>query len=408
MTLLSSFIVAFSSLRANALRSFLAMLGVIIGVAAVVTMVAISTGAQKQVEDQISSLGTNVLMLRPGSRSRGGRSGGAATSFSEKDINALLQAVPDIEAAAGEISTRTQIVAGNKNWAGSIEGVTNDYFLVREWTIGEGRDFIASELRGGKVAILGSMTAKELFGESDAIGERIRIKSVPFTIIGVMKEKGGSGWGGRSTDDIIFVPLKTARMRLMGRDDVVRDYVRAIDVKARDGSDVTYVEEQINTVMRGIREIAPGAADDFRIFNMAEFLQTRNATTSTFTTLLAGTAAVALIVGGIGIMNIMLVSVTERTREIGLRMAIGARQRDIMVQFLIEAVALTIVGGIIGIMVGAAGTTVAADLGQWNPTINLDIVLLALGFSTFVGVFFGFWPAWKASKLNPIDALRFD
>ncbi|WND04087.1 ABC transporter permease [Temperatibacter marinus] len=406
MTFFSSLLVALDSLRTNAMRSFLAMLGVIIGVASVVVMVSISNGAQRAVEAQIEQLGSNVLMVRPGNRNTRGRAGGSAVSFSDKDVPDLKERVPGIISASGQLRTSGQIIAGNTNWAASIYGVTNEYFEVRGWTIAEGTSFSGQDLRG-KVAILGSETAQQLFGESNPIGQRVRVKKIPFTIIGVMEAKGQTSWG-RSNDDVVFVPIATARSRLMGRSDIVTNYVREIDVKAYPDEDMKEIENQIMDFFRERRNIAPGAQDNFRIFNMAEFMRARNETQATFTYLLAGTASIALLVGGIGIMNIMLVSVTERTREIGLRMAIGARERDILSQFLIEAITLTFVGGIFGIGLGAVGTEFVGDLGNWDVQMDMNIVIISIMFSTIVGIVFGLYPAYKASKLNPIDALRFD
>ena len=402
--------VAISALRVNALRSFLAMLGVIIGVASVIVMVSVATGAGQAIEARIKALGTNVLVVMPGSYTSGGRRSGEGTALalSEDDLAAIRATVPGVAAAAGMVSGSAPVVVGNANWTTSVNGVNEDFLEVRDWPVAEGRSFTEAELRAGaKVAILGATTARELFGSAPVIGEQIRIKNVPFIVVGVLSTKGQSGWG-TDQDDTALVPLATARRRLFGAEQTVPDNLRQIMVEIASTEGMSDAQEEIETLLRERRHVRTGSPDDFQVRNMAEFIRARSEAQSILGLLLGATAAISLIVGGIGIMNIMLVSVTERTREIGLRMAVGARRRDILSQFLIEAVTLCVLGGLIGLTIGG-GTALAMSIwGNWPISLSPSLVLIALCSAGLVGVFFGYYPARRASLMNPIDALRYE
>ena len=403
--------VALIALRLNAMRSFLTMLGIIIGIAAVIVMVSVSQGAQKQVLDFIDSLGTNMLMVRPGASMHGGRysEAGTETPFSERDIKALKERFSFIEGASGSIDAVAPVIVGGLNWQTLVNGVHRDYLHVRNWVVKEGRNFTDQEVRAGaKVAILGSTVVDNLFGTASPLGARIRIKNVPFTVIGTLEKKGQSTWG-RDQDDLILVPISTARLRIAGRKSpVISDEVGTVMLKIADYENIDEAQEELKDYLRERRGIRIGEEDDFTVRNLAEFIRARTETLNTLGLLLASTAAIALIVGGIGIMNIMLVSVTERTREIGLRLAVGARQRDILRQFLVEAVTLCIVGSLFGVAIGIGMTGVIARIGQWPIDISTLTILMAIGAAAIVGVFFGYYPARKASRMNPIDALRYE
>ncbi|ALG66600.1 ABC transporter permease [Beggiatoa leptomitoformis] len=403
--------VAFLALRLNALRSILAMLGIIIGVASVIIMVSISTGAKREVEKRIQELGSNLLMVMPSSLDMGGgRQSGAGTGrpFSESDVVAIREQIPDVIAASGTVRGSAAIIAMGLNWTTTVYGVNEEYLAVRGWSIVDGRNFIASEIRSGaKVALLGHTVIENLFGDASPVGSVIRIKNTPFQVIGVLGEKGQSSMG-RDNDDVIFVPTATARNRLFGGNNVVRDYVQDMALQVSDNAVVSEVQRDVEDLLRVRRGVKTGEKDSFSVRNLAEFIQARSATQNTLSLLLASTAAISLIVGGIGIMNIMLVSVTERTREIGLRIALGARRKDIRNQFLVESITLCVVGGLIGLSIGAAGSFAVAQMGQFPISIDPMISLSALGSAAFVGVFFGFFPAQRAARMNPIDALRYE
>lgn len=403
--------IALIALKLNALRSFLTMLGIIIGIASVIVMVSVSSGSKAEIEAAIDQLGSNMLSIRPGARMSGGRHGGSgsAAPFTEKDIKRLKDKFAFLEGVSGSINTSAPAIYGNKNWTTSITGIHTDYIDVRQWVIEEGRNFTDREIRsGGKVALLGQDVIENLFDGSPPLGARIRIKNVPFTVIGTLKAKGESSWG-RSQDDIIFIPISTARMRVSGRSArSVPDIVGNIYLTVNLDRSIQIAEEELAEFIRELRKIAPGAQDDFSVRNFSEFIRARNETSSTLGLLLAATAAIALLVGGIGIMNIMLVSVTERTREIGLRLAIGARRNDILMQFLVEAVTLCLIGSFFGVAIGVGTGELIRHTIEIPVLLNIPIIFIAISSATFVGIFFGFYPAKKASRMNPIDALRYE
>jgi len=401
---------AFSSLRANVLRTVLTTLGIVIGVASVIAMVSVGAGAEQKVQSVIQSLGANILIILNGSSTAGGVRGGSGSrlTLTEDDAKALEREIPAIAIAAPSVRGTGQLIFGNSNWFTTIYGASKGYLAAREWVVAEGREFTPTDERAAaKVAIVGQSIVNNVFNGNSPIGQAIRIKRVPFKIIGVMAEKGQTPFGS-DQDDAVFVPLSTAKKRLLGGPRLRGKYVGAITLKAASGDLIGEAEDQARDVLRRLHGIQPGQRDDFSIRNIASILKARADSQRTMTVLLAAVALVSLIVGGIGIMNIMLVSVTERTREIGLRMAVGARGRDIMVQFVIEAVALSLFGGMIGIVLGVAGSILAADVAGWPLIFSPWSVVLALVFSAAVGIFFGYYPALKASRLDPIEALRHD
>ena len=411
MMLWASFEIAWGALRANKLRSFLTMLGIIIGVASVIAMAAIGAGAQTQVAKQIRSLGANVLMVEPGAARDGGlrKESGSAHTLTEADAIAIGAEIPQVQAAAPSIRAAFQVVREARNWNTTVNGTTGDYFAIRDWPLSAGRIFSgAEEERGGKIAVLGAAVARQLFGEENPVGGHLRIASVPFEVIGVLAEKGASGFG-QNQDDVVFVPISTARLRLIGTSgEVTRDAVAYILVKATSDEAMRPATAEIEALLRQRHRLGSGAESDFQIENPAATMAARRASTTTIAWLLAAIASVSLVVGGISIMNIMLVSVTERTREIGLRMALGARRRDIRNQFLTEAVTLCAVGGAIGLLLGTAAACTAARLAGWPIFISPDLAVFAVAFAAGIGVFFGYYPARKAARLEPIEALRLE
>src|SRR5262245_32039996 len=407
MTWLASMRIALRALRVNKLRSTLTMLGIIIGVAAVITMIAVGAGAQARVEEQIKSLGSNLILLLPGSVTSGGaRMGsGSRNTLTEDDAYAIQRDVANVQAAP-QLRGTGQVVAGNNNWSTVFYGITPEYFEVRNWVIAAGKGFEPADLTGSaKVALLGETVVRNLFGDVDPIGQVIRIRKVPFVVIGTLERKGQSLLG-QDQDDVILMPISSARNRVLGGSLARQRTVAPIFIKVREGADMAEAESQIRTLLRQRHRLQPGQEDDFTLRNLSEVLGAQEASTRIMTLLLAAVASVSLLVGGIGIMNIMLVSVTERTREIGLRMAVGARARDILAQFLVEAVTLALIGGLLGIVLGIAGSFGIAHLAEWRVELRPESVLLAVTFAAAVGVFFGFYPARKASRLLPIEARR--
>ena len=402
--------IAVRALRVNKLRSALTMLGIVIGVGAVITMVAVGAGAQARVAEQIQSLGSNMIVVLSGSvTSSGVRLGsGSQLTITEDDAWAIQREVPLVEAAAPTVRGGAQIVYGNLNWATSIQGVTPEYFVARDWPIAAGKAFSQEDVDGAtKVALLGDTVALNLFGDTDPVGDVIRIKNVPFTVIGILDRKGQSTWG-QDQDDTILIPLSTAKKKVVGASQANARAVGAISVKVREGRMMPAAEQEIRGLLRQRHRLQPYQDDDFWIRNLSEILESQEASSRVLTMLLAAIASVSLVVGGIGIMNIMLVSVTERTREIGLRMAVGARRKDILMQFLVEAVTLSLIGGAVGIAFGLAGTYAIAYFAGWRTLVDPRAIVVAFGFAAAVGIFFGFYPARKAAGLDPIEALRYE
>ena len=389
-------------IRRNVLRSSLTILGIVIGVAAVITLVTLGKGATAQVTEQIASLGSNLLQIRPGQGFHGpGGASSSAVPFRNDDAEAIAREVYGVRAVAPVSSRPTQAIYGNLNWATTVTGSTNGYLTTRDWTLQSGRVFTDSEQRAGSaVCILGATVKKELFGNQDPLGASIRLEKLACQVIGVLAPKGQSSFGS-DQDDFILIPLRTLQRRIAGNNDV-----SAIYISARDRATIDKTKEDITKLLRERRHIPAGEADDFNVRDMQEIMTTLTGTTRILTTLLAAVAAVSLLVGGIGIMNIMLVSVTERTREIGIRLAIGALGSEVLLQFLVEAVVLSTFGGVVGIILGLSAAALAAHALQMPFVLNLQIVLIAFLFSAAVGVIFGYFPARKAARLDPIEALR--
>ncbi|TCR61888.1 ABC transporter permease [Bosea sp. BK604] len=399
---------ALSAIGANALRSALTMLGIIIGVAAVIAMVAIGSGARERVTGQIKSLGANLAIIQSGNVTQGGvRLGaGASSTLTDEDARAVVNEVENVLAAAPVITTRAQAVYGGTNWSTQITATDLDFFTAREWDVGEGRLFEPEELRRGEiVAIIGQTVARNLFGEQNPLDQQFRIRNVPFKVIGVMAPKGQSALG-QDQDDVIFVPLDTGRRRIVGRNYARDRSVQTIMVKFASEEAINPGIEQVNALLRQRHRLAEDQEDDFIVRNLTEIANTATAAANTLSWLLAAVAGVSLLVGGIGIMNIMLVSVTERTREIGLRLAVGARQRDVLAQFLIEATTLATIGGAVGIALGIGAALTIARIAGWPSVVSIETILIAVGVSGMIGVFFGFYPARQAARLDPIEALR--
>jgi len=407
----SAISVALTALRVNALRSALAALGVIIGVSAAVVMVSVSQGAAFALEQQISNFGANLLTIRPGSSFFGGRRGGAgsATPLTDGDLRAIRDEVAGIAAITGEVRSGTTVVSGGTNWASTIYGVNAAYFEARGWEIDTGRSFAPEEVQAGaRIALVGQTIINELFDGADPVGLTFRAGSTTFQVIGTVRAKGETSWG-QDQDDVIFAPLNTVRQRLGGGSSAtVRDPVQVIYADVAAGENIERVAADIEDLLRIRRDVQPGADDDFLVASIAEFIRARNETESQLGLLLAVTSAVILIVGGINIMTVMLVSVTERTREIGLRLALGAKRAEIRNQFLVESCVLCLVGGGIGLALGFGGAMWIESLGQFPITIDPLIPAVALGTAAMVGIFFGLYPAHRASRLDPIEALRFE
>ena len=408
MTLLDAILSALDALRLHKLRSALTMLGIIIGVGAVIAMVAVGGGAREMVVAQIRSLGANLLVVIPGNITQGGvRLGtGQASTLTEDDSIAIAKEISTVQVTAPFMRGGAQIVASGQNWATTVYGVDPGWFEAREWEVESGRLFEPEEIqRGLQVALIGETVAKNLFAGIDPLRQIIRVRNVPFTVVGVMAKKGQSSFG-QDQDDVVLVPLSAARQRVLGRNLANARAVGAIYVKVRDGESLQIAEEEVKALLRQRHRLQPHQDDDFSIRNLAEISATREASARTLALLLAAVAGVSLAVGGIGIMNIMLVSVTERTREIGLRIAVGARPRDIRRQFLFEAASLSGIGGAIGVASGVAAAYFIAKAAGWPLLVETNSIVLAVAFSGLVGVFFGWYPAQRASRLDPIDALR--
>jgi putative ABC transport system permease protein len=400
---------AAGAIAAHPSRSALTSLGVVIGVAAVIMMTSIGLGAQQRVTSAIGGLGSNLLIVSPGAaRGVGGGfvSQGAGTTLSINDGDAeAIGKLEGVAAVAPDVRGAAQLVADGTNWSSRIEGVTPDYLVARDLTLASGRMFDDREARQGrKVVIIGQTVATQLFGSDDPVGKRLRVGSVPFEIIGVLASKGQSGFG-QDQDDIVLGPLQAVRSRVVGRR-VKGDNVQTIYVKAAAADQLDRVQEDVTNLLRERHRIREGADDDFNVQNMASIMQAMQSSVATFTVLLAAVAGVSLLVGGVGIMNIMLVAVTERTREIGLRMAVGARRSDVLYQFALESITLSLAGGLIGLALGVLGALLMAKLGQWPIAIAPWAAPVSLGFSMLVGLIFGAYPAWRASRLDPIEALR--
>ena len=398
--------ISLRSLRVNKMRSALTMLGIIIGVAAVITMLAVGRGASNKISEQISAVGSNLIIVLPGSTTTGGiRLGsGAIQNLNRADADAIKSECSAVSTTAPILNGGAQIVYGNQNWATVVYGTDESMVEIRDWTLAIGRNFYEQEIRSAaKVCILGQTVVDNLFGNNDPIQQIIRIKKVPFTVIGVLDSKGQSMMG-QDQDDIIYVPVTTAQRNLFGR--TFPGTVRSIMVKAKSTEELDRAEAQIKELLRQRHRIGPTQEDDFTVRNLTQMMQMAEQSSKVMALLLAAIASVSLLVGGIGIMNIMLVSVTERTREIGIRMAVGARSWDIRTQFIIEALILSLIGGLVGVLLGILSAELLSFFAGWTILISTYSIVLSFGFSGLVGIFFGFYPAYKASLMNPIDALR--
>ena len=401
--------VAWGSIRVNAMRSFLTILGIMIGVASVITMMTVTAGAQHEIDQQMEEMGSNLMSVYAGSWRRGGVSSAAGSTarITVKDARAIKENIPEVVAVAGVTRGYAQIVFGNQNWNSAVYGIDEDFMIARNWGITEGRMIEPSEMsRGARVALMGVTTATELFGEGQVIGQTVRVENIPFTIIGLLASKGmAPGSSSFDLDSVLLVPFKAAKSRLLGRRGVGGDAVDQMYLTVGRTEDMEYVEEEIINLLNTRHRMDP-EREVFSVSNMSEWIETRLEQQNTFNSLLSVIAAVSLIVGGIGIMNIMLVSVTERTREIGLRMAVGARNSDIMRQFLVEAIALCIAGGILGIIGAVVASSVTAYTAGWPIYFQWWVLMLAVAFSGVIGIFFGFYPARSAANKDPIEALR--
>ena len=400
--------VAFRALARNKMRSFLTALGIIIGVGAVIAMVSIGEGAKRGIESRFAAMGTNLLFVSPGSQNARGVHGGwgSVQTLKEEDAAAIGQECPAVMYISPSVSARAQTVYGNKNWNTSISGTGDRYPEVRNWDVEFGSYFDENQVKAAaKVCVLGADVKTNLFEDEDPVGKVIRVKKIPFKVLGVLKKRGESGGFG-SRDDMIAIPYTTAMRRLQGI-----DYIQSVDVRAVSASQMAEAQAQIEELLRVRHRIAPGAEDDFTVRNMSEIAESAAEATQMMTVLLGSIAGISLLVGGIGIMNIMLVSVTERIREIGLRMAVGAREKDILLQFLTEAIVLSLMGGLIGIGFGVGASKLIKKIkmfASFNTVVSIESVLMAFLFAATIGIFFGFYPARKASRLDPIEALRYE
>jgi putative ABC transport system permease protein len=408
--LIASIRIALRALKVNRTRSALTMLGIIIGVAAVIAMVGVGAGATTRIQDQIQSIGANLIMVLPGSISSNGvRLGsGMMATLTEDDAKAIAKECPSVAAVAPTVRGTVQIVNGNNNWATSAQGVTPDYMTIRDYTMMSGEFFTTQDVDGAaKVAVLGETVAQNLFGDGDPTGQVVIIKNVPFIVSGVITPKGQSP-SGQDQDDVILLPISTAKQKVLGANKANAKAVSSLMVQSSGPQTMDQAQQELTALLRERHRIQPGEDDDFSVRNLAEVFAAQETSAQVMSILLGAIASVSLIVGGIGIMNIMLVSVTERTREIGLRQAVGAKTRDILSQFLVEAVTLSLLGGIIGIIVGLTASLLISHFAQWSTQVSLMSILMAFVFSALVGVFFGYYPARKAAYMDPIDALRYE
>ena len=396
------------SLKINKMRSILTSLGIIIGVSAVIIMLAVGSGASKKIAKDMESMGSNLLMIRSASAKSGGVRMGSGTrpTLTMKDAEAIEAKCRGILALAPYSSEEKQLTYGNQNWSTSVGGTTMPYFMIRNYEIESGRGFLPEDNKNStKVTIIGQTVSTELFGDVDPIGKTVRIGNVPFKVVGLLKKKGSSGMG-QDQDDMVFIPITTAQRKVFGTN--FPGTVNMIAVKAQNDEVINIAQEDITELLHHRHNIGKNQENDFEIRNLAEMQETIKSATKTMSLLLGAIASVSLIVGGIGIMNIMLVSVTERTKEIGIRMAIGAKASDIRIQFLIESFLLSMIGGLIGVFIGVSGALLMQKFGGMNVAITLESILLSMGFSAAIGIGFGYYPAYKASLLNPIDALRYE
>ena len=402
------FSIALRAIKANKMRSILTCLGLIIGVAAVIVMLSVGNGAQISIQNEMKSMGANIVIIRSGvAKSSGARGGhGSQPTMKKADGDAIEEKIESIKLAAPVLEETAQIVYGNANWSTGVTGTDNRFFEIKEWPLAYGRKFSETDTKNAsKVAILGQTVVNELFGDVDPLGKTIRIKGIPFQIIGVLKKRGQSGHG-QDQDDVIYIPISTAQKKVMGI--TFPDQVRMIMLQAVDAESTYTSQEEIRILLRQRHNLGTNKDDDFVIMNLTQMMEMMESSTKVMTILLGAIASISLLVGGIGIMNIMLVSVTERTREIGIRMAIGAKSWDIRWQFLTEALVLSLIGGFVGVMCGLVGSVVVGIFTSLPAKVSLIYVLLPFSFAGFVGLFFGFYPAYKASLMNPIMALRYE
>jgi putative ABC transport system permease protein len=405
----STFKISLRALRVNKMRSALTMLGIIIGVGAVITMLAVGNGAGRKIEEQIASMGSNLLIVFPGSVTTGGlRMGsGSQSTLTWSDADTIKRECSVAAEVVPVLNGIAQVVYKNQNWSTGVYGVTPGILFVRDWSLEEGRIFTDQEVKNAfKVCVLGQTVIQNLFGGMDPIGQSIRIKKLPFTVIGVLSEKGQSLMG-QDQDDAILIPLSTAQRKIFGTGHIP-DMVRTIYVKTRTTEELALAETQVTDILKQKHRIGPNQELDFNVRNLTERMMAAEESTRVMTLLLGAIASVSMLVGGIGIMNIMLVSVTERTKEIGIRMAVGAKMWDIRLQFIIEALTLSLIGGTAGIIIGVAAARILSAIADWPTIVSPFSIFFAFGFSGLTGIFFGFYPAYKASLLNPIDALRYE
>ena len=408
--IVASIRIALRALKVNRMRSALTMLGIIIGVAAVIAMVGVGAGATARIQDQIQSIGSNLIIVLPGSISSNGvRLGsGAVASLTQDDAKAIAADCPSVSAVAPTVRGGVQVVYGNSNWATNAQGVTPDYMTIRDYTMLSGQFFTTQDVdAAAKTAVLGETVAHNLFGDSDPTGQVVIVKNVPFTVAGVLTPKGQSPTG-QDQDDVILLPISTATQKVFGANKANAKAVASLMVQAMSPQTMDQAIQEMTALLRERHKILPGVEDDFTVRNLTEVFAAQETSAQVMSILLGAIASVSLIVGGIGIMNIMLVSVTERTREIGLRQAVGAKTRDILLQFLVEAVTLSLLGGIIGILLGLTASLLISHFAQWSTQVSFLSILLAFAFSALVGVFFGYYPARKAAFMDPIEALRYE